>query len=191
MRDHDTTGGDDVYRDAARAANDFPIDYTRHLPKPAQGKGRNGPVIRYNAAGEIIPAPAAQNHPADAARQKGSPAERELLNALLAQRVSQRRTGFPDFAILDGPNGVPVGFVEVKRGPNDRRRFDQAAFQRFCEHYAIPYALWWPGQPLPDWVSALAGADANSRVLLDGERVAVPKRYRNPLSYRRRNAQMK
>ena len=144
------------------------VDVTKPIPQPV--KGRNGPVIRRNAEGEVIPNP-------PTSRQKGTKAERDLLNILLTLKVSQRRTGFPDFAILDGPEGIPIGFIEVKRNRYDHRRYDQIAFQRFCENFAVPYLLWSPGVVLPKWVMFVSESTIGGAVLRPSDKVRVPARH--------------
>ena len=146
------------------------LDRIEQAPKLPRGLGKNGPVTRYNAAGEVIPNPPSE------ARQKGTQTELEVLNRMLQDKVAQRRTGFPDFAVLDGPDGVPIGFVEVKRNKLDKRRFDQVAFQRFCERFDVPYLLWWPGVQLPDWLTAVAGNTVGGPVLF-GETLPVAPRH--------------
>lgn len=112
----------------------------------------------------------------DRVKHGGSKTEQSFTKLLDGRRIPFRRTGFPDYAILDGPDAVPVGFIEVKRGPHDKRRFDQIAFERFCERFRIPYLLWWPGKPLPSWALAVAGSTQGTRVLRGNQTVSIPLR---------------
>jgi hypothetical protein len=136
--------------------------------------------IAENPTGDIARDRSGSKLPDDAVVETDSrrpKAERTFSQILKDNGVHYRRTGFPDYAVLDTKDGVPVGFIEVKRGPNDLRRFDQIAFERFCEKFHVPYSLWWPGLPLPDWTVPIFKS-GNGRVLGMGERAGVPRRRR-------------
>ena len=122
--------------------------------------------------------------PAQVQRRAASAAETAFRNALKQHKIAYTKSGYPDFSILD-QNGIPIGFVEVKRGPNDKRRFDQVAFERFCERFNVPYFLWWPGLELPAWVHDNVRL-GDGGVLSYGEAVSLPHKGRGPAFYANR-----
>ena len=109
-------------------------------------------------------------------RREASAAETAFRNALKEHKIGYTKTGYPDFSILD-QNGIPIGFIEVKRGPHDKRRFDQVAFGRFCDRFNVPYFLWWPGLELPAWVHDNVRL-GDGGVLRQDQTVGMPHRRR-------------
>ena len=67
--------------------------------------------------------------------------------------VELSRRGYPDYAVID--HGEIVGFIEVKPRPAAGLKIAQSAFGRMCERHGVPFCVWYPGAPLPDFFKQL------------------------------------
>lgn len=82
----------------------------------------------------------------------GSQSEADLERLLILNGIDWKRTGYPDYAILN-KDGEIYGFIEVKRNTEDLLADEQYLFRKFCLKNGIPHSVWYPGLLLPSWLS--------------------------------------
>lgn len=86
------------------------------------------------------------------AREKGIPRKKEhYRNSISEQSFAQfanqfnflriTKRGYPDFTIMNEKNEI-IGFVEVKASYNQKLKFEQEIFQKFCFKHKIPFMVW-------------------------------------------------